>query len=77
MLAAGMGLGRMQLLGSDEQGLLWSNGMIGVSLRPSVTGLSKAVSCRIQQGVVCGLRAELAQPVTLPATLVLRGSCLQ
>lgn len=35
-LAAGVGLGKMQLLGSDEQGFLWSNGMIQVSLRPSV-----------------------------------------
>lgn len=33
MLAAGMGLRKMQLLGSDEQGLLWSNGMTGVSLK--------------------------------------------
>lgn len=53
MLAAGIGLGKVQLLGSGEQGLLWSNGMIQVSLRPGVIGHSKAVSSRIQQG--CGL----------------------
>lgn len=56
MLAAGIDLGKVQLLGSGEQGLLWSNGMIQVSLRPDVIGHSKAVSGRIQQG--CGLQAE-------------------
>lgn len=51
--------------------------MIQVSLRPSVTGHSKAVTAGFSKDVVCRLRAELAQPVTVPATLVLRGSCLQ
>lgn len=77
VLAAGIGLGKLQLLGLMDGGYSGQMEWFKCPLGPVWLAIPKFWAAQFSKDVVCRLRAELAQPVTVPATLVSRGSFLQ